>query len=59
MYVADRQIAQGAGNPADPIGQGQNRNPERVLCLNEADGPLLWKYEYECPYTSAILPDRA
>ncbi|MGO8929028.1 MAG: PQQ-binding-like beta-propeller repeat protein [Limisphaerales bacterium] len=51
VYVADRQTAQGASNPADPTGQGQSRSLERVLCLNEADGQLLWKYEYECPYT--------
>jgi outer membrane protein assembly factor BamB len=22
-----------------------------VLCLNEADGKAVWKYEYDCPYT--------
>jgi outer membrane protein assembly factor BamB len=24
---------------------------ERVLCLDAADGRLLWKHEYDCPYT--------
>ena len=38
VYVADRRLAAGASF-------------ERVLCLSEADGPQLWKYEYECPYT--------
>jgi outer membrane protein assembly factor BamB len=38
VYVADRRLATGASF-------------ERVLCLSEADGALLWKYEYECPYT--------
>lgn len=23
---------------------------ERVLCLNEATGEVLWTHEYECPY---------
>jgi outer membrane protein assembly factor BamB len=23
---------------------------ERVLCLNAADGKLIWKHEYDCPY---------
>ena len=51
VYVADRQLAPGASNPADPFGRSQIRGLERVLCLSEADGQLLWKYEYECPYT--------
>jgi outer membrane protein assembly factor BamB len=51
VYVADRQTAQGPGNTADPSDHAQSRSLERVLCLNEADGKLLWKYDYECPYT--------
>jgi outer membrane protein assembly factor BamB len=51
VYVADHQTAQGASNTADSTDHGQSRSLERVLCLNEADGKLLWKYEYECPYT--------
>lgn len=51
VYVADRQLGQGASNPADPLGGGQSRSLERVLCLSEADGRLLWKHEYECRYT--------
>jgi outer membrane protein assembly factor BamB len=51
VYVSDRQLAQGASNPADPFDRGVIRGFERVLCLSEADGQLLWKYEYECPYS--------
>ena len=51
VYVADRQLGQGASNPADPLGGGLSRSLERVLCLSEADGRLLWKHEYECRYT--------
>jgi outer membrane protein assembly factor BamB len=51
VYVADRQLAPGVSNPADPFAKVQIRGFERVLCLSEADGQLLWKYEYECPYT--------
>ncbi len=40
VYVADRQLAPDAG-----------ARFERVICLREADGEVLWKYEYECPYT--------
>ena len=51
VYVADRQLAQGASNPSDPFDRSPSRSLERVLCLSEADGQVLWKYEYECPYT--------
>ncbi len=51
VYLVDRQLAQGASNPSDPFDRGVKRGVERVLCLSEADGQVLWKYEYECPYT--------
>jgi outer membrane protein assembly factor BamB len=51
VYVADRRLAQGTSNPADPFDRGVIRGGERVLCLSEADGQVLWKHEYECPYT--------
>ena len=37
VYVADRQ-------------RSPDASIERVLCLSEADGTLLWKQEYDCPY---------
>src|SRR5947199_451315 len=51
FYVTDRQLAQGANNPADPFARGIIKGIERVLCLNEADGKLIWKHQYDCPYT--------
>ncbi|MCX6926477.1 MAG: PQQ-like beta-propeller repeat protein [Verrucomicrobia bacterium] len=48
VYIADRQLGQGASNPSEP---SPTRSIERVLCLNEADGRVLWKHEYECPYS--------
>lgn len=51
VYVADRQLAQGVSNPTDPFAQGVIRGTERILCLDEADGHVVWKYEYDCPYT--------
>ena len=51
VYVADRQLATAAGKPSDPSDHSLIRSLERVLCLSEADGTLLWEYEYECPYT--------
>jgi outer membrane protein assembly factor BamB len=51
VYVMDRQLAKGATNPSSPWGRGEIPGNERVLCLNEADGKILWKYEYDCAYT--------
>ena len=51
VYIADRQLAPGVSNPADPFQRGKIQGIERVVCLNEADGKPLWKYEYDCPYT--------
>ena len=50
VYVLDRQLSKGAKNPANPFSRGQLAGTERVLCLNEADGKLLWEHEYDCPY---------
>jgi outer membrane protein assembly factor BamB len=51
VYVADRQLAPDTSNPANPFDRGQIRGVERVLCLSETNGQVLWKHEYECPYT--------
>ena len=50
VYVTDRLLAEGSSNPADPFAKTTVKGVERVLCLSEADGKILWKYEYECPY---------
>ncbi len=51
VYVMDRQLGKGATNPANPFARGEIPGSERVLCLNEADGKILWQHEYNCPYT--------
>jgi outer membrane protein assembly factor BamB len=43
--AADRKL----GEPT--YQRGKKAGIERVLCLNEADGKLLWKHEYDCTYT--------
>jgi outer membrane protein assembly factor BamB len=43
VYVLDRQLPRGAGDAG----------LERVLCLKAADGELVWKHEYDCPYTAS------
>ncbi len=51
VFVTDRQLAPGASNPSDPFARGKVSGSERVLCLDEKDGHVVWKFEYECPYT--------
>lgn len=50
VFVLDRQLAPGATRPSDPFDKGTIPGAERVLCLSEADGKVLWKHEYDCPY---------
>jgi outer membrane protein assembly factor BamB len=51
VYVTDRVLAEGVKNPDSPF-NNQLRIPgkERILCLNEKNGELLWKHEYDCTY---------
>ena len=43
-------LATGAKNPANPFARDVVKGSERVLCLNEKDGAIVWKHEYECAY---------
>jgi len=51
VFITDRVLADGTTNPEDPFGRTRVEGKERVLCLDEATGKVLWKYEYDCPYT--------
>jgi outer membrane protein assembly factor BamB len=50
VFVMDRQLAPGATRPDNPFAQTTIAGTERVLCLDESDGKILWKHDYECPY---------
>src|SRR5262245_56955959 len=51
VYVTDWVLAEGKKTPKSGF---SNRGPlvgkERVLCLDETDGKLIWKHEYDCKY---------
>jgi outer membrane protein assembly factor BamB len=51
VYLTDRRLHKEARNPSNPFGRGVIPGLERVLCLNEADGKILWIHEYESLYT--------
>ena len=50
VYVTDRVRAKGANNPDNAFKKNPVAGVERVLCLNEADGKILWTHEYPCEY---------
>lgn len=51
VYLTDRRLPSTEKNPADAFARGSTGGAERVLCLAEADGKILWQYEYDCRYT--------
>jgi outer membrane protein assembly factor BamB len=51
VYVTDRILPAGVDPPGDPFERGSTPGLERVLCLSDADGKMVWKNEYECAYT--------
>lgn len=51
VYVTDKQLPTGVKDPANPFARDRQQATERVLCLSDADGSIVWKHEYDCPYT--------
>ncbi|MBK9137876.1 MAG: PQQ-binding-like beta-propeller repeat protein [Verrucomicrobia bacterium] len=51
VYVMDRQLPTGAANPGDPFTKALVPGIERVLCLEETTGKILWTHAYDAPYT--------
>jgi outer membrane protein assembly factor BamB len=50
VFVADRVLGEGATNPKDPFGKSRVRGTDRLLCLDEANGKELWKFDYPIEY---------
>jgi len=51
LYVMDRERAKDAsGKPLPGTQDGLIRGNERILCFKAADGKMVWKHEYDCPY---------
>ncbi len=50
VFVTDRPESQSRGNAGGPLQRTQESGRERVLCMNEKDGRVLWQHEYDCPY---------
>ncbi|MSU76634.1 MAG: pyrrolo-quinoline quinone [Gemmataceae bacterium] len=51
VYITDRVLAKGAKNPDNAFDRKSRVNGiERILCLNEADGKILWQHDYASIY---------
>jgi outer membrane protein assembly factor BamB len=50
VIVMDRLDSETRGNPGGALERTAEPGRERVLCLDERDGHVLWQYDYECPY---------
>ncbi|WP_373650303.1 PQQ-binding-like beta-propeller repeat protein [Schlesneria sp. DSM 10557] len=51
VYVTDKQLPSGESDPSNPFSRERQTASERVLCLDDKDGSIIWKHEYDCPYT--------
>jgi outer membrane protein assembly factor BamB len=51
VFVTDRVLASGARDPDNPFQRASSAGKERVLCLEESSGKVLWVHEYPCKYT--------
>jgi outer membrane protein assembly factor BamB len=50
VYITDRLLPEGVSNPANPFAKSVVEGTERVRCLDEATGKVLWTHTYNCPY---------
>jgi len=53
VYVTDRVVSSALEPQDDHYARRRGDGLERVLCLDDADGSVLWSHEYECNYRVA------
>jgi outer membrane protein assembly factor BamB len=53
VYVTDFVRNPGVNLPKGGFGKSRMAGKERVLCLDEASGKILWTHEYDCTYRVA------
>src|SRR5215510_3510505 len=56
VYVTDRMLSPGVKNPTSGFGRGNVPGTERILCLDDANGQIIWKHEYDCLYRGVSYP---
>ncbi|MBL8795374.1 MAG: PQQ-like beta-propeller repeat protein [Planctomycetia bacterium] len=50
VFITDRILDEGAKNPQSGFAKNVVNGKERILCLDEASGKILWKHEYPATY---------
>ena len=50
VYVTDWVTEKNSKPAPDASGRRVRRGKERVLCLDDKDGTVIWTHEYDCPY---------
>jgi outer membrane protein assembly factor BamB len=50
VFLMDRVLAEGTKNPPSGFTKDNLPGKERVLCLDESNGKVLWTHEYDCTY---------
>jgi outer membrane protein assembly factor BamB len=50
VYLTDRVLAAGSRDPENLFQKANTPGKERVLCLDEATGKVLWNHAYDCTY---------
>jgi outer membrane protein assembly factor BamB len=50
VYITDRLLDAGTANPQNPFARNAVAGTDRILCLDEATGNILWKHEYPSKY---------
>jgi outer membrane protein assembly factor BamB len=50
VYLTDRVLAPATANPESGFVKKKTPGKERVLCLDDATGKVVWQHEYECEY---------
>ncbi len=50
VYVSDRLLKEGARNPSSAFARANTPGVERVVCLDNADGHVVWQREFDCHY---------
>jgi len=50
VYITDRKLDKGTANPKNPFARDAVNGKDRILCLDEAKGTILWQHEYPSKY---------
>jgi outer membrane protein assembly factor BamB len=51
VYVLDHHFAKASDKPANAFARGDIPGTEGIVCLDTKDGKILWRHDYDCPYT--------